>query len=133
MSKKGLAAGLAAFIVVFYFAIILYVLFAIQHINTLDNCVAALIFEFIGFVALGYFVMNGVWLKHIKIGYFVPLVLMTILYTIALDIVNIACVVSVKTTTFVLINLIILFIYCLISIPMYVMGMKYKENNEEEI
>jgi hypothetical protein len=113
---------LSSFLWVFYVAIILYVFFAVLNINTLQNFASALTFEIIGFVALAYFIFCNMFSKPIKVGYFVPLVITTVIYTIALDIVNFVCITSVSSVIFTLIHLVLLFVYCLVSIPMYLMG-----------
>ena len=110
------------FAIGFYIVIIMYIFFEILHIDTLKNFQSAMIFEIIGFVLLAYFILGNIALKPIKTGYFVPLMMVVILYTIILDVVNIAMVAHISHAKFVLINLIVLFIYCLISIPMYIMG-----------
>ena len=122
MGKKRLTAALTTFIIAFYVVIIMYVCFAVLHIDTLENFISAMIFEIIGFCLLTYFVLGNILTKPIKTGYFVPLILTTVVYTIALDVVNLACVVTMSNVFFVLVNLILLFIYCLVSIPMYIMG-----------
>lgn len=122
MGKKWLTATLTTFIIAFYVVIIMYVFFAVLHIDTLANFISAMIFEIIGFCLLTYFALGNILTKPIKTGYFVPLILTTVVYTIALDVVNLACVVTMSNVFFVLVNLILLFIYCLVSIPMYIMG-----------
>lgn len=122
MGKKGLTTALTTFIIAFYAVIIMYVFFAVLHIDTLANFVSAMIFEIVGFCLLTYFVLGNILAKPIKTGYFVPLILATVVYTVALDVVNIACVTAMSNVFFVLVNLILLFIYCLVTIPMYVMG-----------
>ena len=113
---------LSCFLWVFYVAIILYVFFAVLNINTLENFLSAMIFEIIGFIALAYFIFRSVSSKPIKVGYFVPLVMITVVYTVVLDVINIVCVTFVGSVFFTLIHLVVLFIYCLVSIPMYLMG-----------
>lgn len=122
MPKKGLSLTLSTFAIGFYIVIIMYIFFEILHIDTLKNFQSAMLFEIIGFVLLAYFILGNIALKPIKTGYFVPLMTVVILYTIILDVVNIAMVAHISHAKFVLINLIVLFIYCLISIPMYIMG-----------
>lgn len=124
MGKKSLTAILSSLVVCFYIAIIMYVFFAILHIDTLANFGSAMIFEIIGFVLLAYFILGNIFSKPIKTGYFVPLLMVTIIYTVILDIINLALIFSISHVFFVLSNLIILFVYCLISIPMYIMGRK---------
>ena len=57
MQKKALTIGLSAFATIFYFVIILYIFFAILHIDTLKNFETALAFELIGFFLLLYFIL----------------------------------------------------------------------------
>lgn len=120
--RKGLVSVLAACLLVFYIAIIMYVYFAIIHIEALANFESAMAFEIIGFLLLAFFVMSNLLSKRIKTGFFVPLVMVTVIYTIILDVINIACIVSIPHVIFMLLNFVLLFIYCLISMPMYVMG-----------
>lgn len=120
--KKGLAGILFGFILIFYMSIIMYVLFAILKIDTLANFKSAMVFEIIGFLILTYFIMSNLLSKRIKTGFFVPLIIVTVVYTVILNVVNIACIIAVPHTIFLLVNLVLLFIYCLISMPMYIMG-----------
>jgi hypothetical protein len=122
MGKKGVTVALTTFIIAFYVAIIMYVFFAVLHIDALANFISAMTFEIIGFCLLTYFVLGNILAKPIKTGYFVPLILVTVVYTIALDVINLACVATMSNVFFVLVNLVLLFIYCLVSIPMYIMG-----------
>ena len=122
MAKKGLATILSAFVLCFYIFIIMYVFFAIMHINTLENFVSAMVFEIIGFGLLFFFIIGSLLTSKIKIGFLVPILLVTVVYTILLDVLNIAFITSMPHVYFVLINLLLLFVYCVITIPMYVMG-----------
>ena len=122
MQKKGLTVGLSTFAICFYIAIIMYVFFAILHIDTLVNFETGLAFEIIGFVLLTYFIIGNIVSKPIKTGFFVPLLMITIIYTVLLDIINIAFITSIPHVFFVLVHFVILFIYCVVSIPIYIMG-----------
>lgn len=115
---------LSSLLWLFYIAIILYVLFAVLNVNTLENCFTVLVFEIIGFIALGYFIFCNMFSYSLKIGYLVPLLIVTVIYTIVLDVVNITFAASLGHVWFVLSNLVLLFVYCLISVPMYLMGRK---------
>ena len=122
MKNKGLTAVLASFIICLYIAIIMYVFFAVLCIDTQANFETAMVFEIIGFILLTYFVLGNILSKPIKTGFFVPLITETVIYTVVLDVINLIFVISMPNVFFVLINLILLFIYCLTSIPMYIMG-----------
>lgn len=116
--------GLSCFLWIFYVTIVLYVLFAVLNIDTLENYASALVFETIGFFALAYLIYSNIFLRSMKVGYLVPLVMVTVIYTIVLDIVNIVYIASISSVLFILIHLVVLFVYCFVSIPMYLMGRK---------
>lgn len=120
--RKGLTCVLSGFLLAFYIGIIMYVFFEILHIETLANFESAMAFEIIGFLLLTYFVMDNLISKRIKVGLFVPLVMVTVIYTVILDVINIVCIITMPHVFFVLLNFVLLFIYCLISMPMYIMG-----------
>ena len=122
MGRKGLTVALSLFMLCFYIGIIMYVMFRILHVDVSANFEAAMAFEVIGFLLLTYFVLCGVWMTNMKTGYFVPLMMVTILYTIILDVINFWCVTAMKNVWFVLVHFVLLFIYCLISVPMYIMS-----------
>lgn len=120
--KKALTIALSMFLMIFYFGIIMYMFFAVLHINILANFECALIFEIIGFLLLIYFVLNNILVKGLKTGFFVPLIFITVIYTIILNVINIVCIAIMPRLFFLLTNFLLLFIYCLISFPIYIMG-----------
>lgn len=120
--RKGLISTLAGCFLAFYIAIIMYIFFVILHIEALANFESAMAFEIIGFLLLIYLIMGNLLSKRVKAGFFVPLVMVTIIYTVILDVINIVCIISMSPIFFVLSNFVLLFIYCLISMPMYIMG-----------
>lgn len=122
--KKGNVIVLAGCLLAFYMAIIMYVFFAVLHIGIFLNFETALVFEIMGFLFLSYFILSNLLSKRIKTGFFVPLIGVNIVYTIILNIINMVCVITMPHAVFLLLNLVLLFIYCLVSIPMYVMGKK---------
>ncbi|WP_455903004.1 hypothetical protein [Clostridium sp.] len=121
MSKK-MTAVLSMLLLCFYGGIVLYVFFAILHIDALANFETAMAFQIIGFVCLIYFVHCGIYPGKIKTGFFVPLIVATVLYTCILDALNFTCVAQIKHIWFVLIHFITLFVYFMVSVPMYIMG-----------
>lgn len=120
--RKGLIGALSGCLLISYIGIIMYVFFAILHIETLANFESAMAFEIIGFLLLIYFVMGNLLSKRIKAGFLVPLVTITVIYTVILDVINIVFIITMPHIFFVLLNFVLLFIYCLISMPMYIMG-----------
>lgn len=122
--KKGLTAIVSLLMLGFYAAIVFYIFFAVIHINIFGNFVAAIVFEIIGIALLAIFIMQNILCGSIKTGYFVPLIIVTVVYTIILDAINIVYIALMPNVFFVLINLVLLFVYCMISAPMYIMGRK---------
>ncbi len=124
MKSSSITGVFASLLIVFYVSIIMYVFFGVAHIETLENFVAAIIFEIIGFILLAFFVLTNIFGRGIKVGYFASLIGITIFYTIILDVINLVFVRTISNSFFVLINLIVLFVYCLISVPIFIMGRK---------
>lgn len=120
--RKGLTGILSGCLLAFYIGIIMYVFFSILHIEALANFESAMAFEIIGFLLLIYFIIGNLLSKRIKVGFLIPLVMVTVIYTVILDVINIAFIVTMPHVFFVLSNFCLLFVYCLISIPMYIMG-----------
>lgn len=124
MKKREFALGFCVFMIFFYIAIVMYTLFFLLNIRTLGNFIAALFFEFIGIIVIAYFLLSNILSSNIKIGFFAPLIMINIFYILLLNVLNLGCITMMSSSTFVLLNLLILFIYCLISAPMYIMGRK---------
>ena len=120
--KKSLTIILSVFAIAFYTAILAYIFYAMFPVWFLVNFNSALMFELIGLVFLAFTVMEGVISKSVKVGYFVPRVMITITYVIILHILYIGLVIATPHVFFVLLNLVLLFVYCLLSIPMCIMG-----------
>ena len=96
----------------------------IFNIDETDNFGTAIIFEIIGIVLIAFFILGGILSESISTGYLVPLIMVTVIYALVLDVINIVMAGTMSNNFFVLINLIVMFVYCMISIPMYVMGRK---------
>lgn len=124
MKKREFALGFCVFMIFFYIAIVMYTLFFSLNIRTLGNFIAALFFEFIGIIVIAYCLLSNILSSNIKIGFFAPLIMITVFYILLLNVLNLGCITMMSSSTFVLLNLLILFIYCLISAPMYIMGRK---------
>lgn len=122
VSGKGITMAFSTFVLCFYLAIVMYVFGVVLDADTLVNFASAMIFEIIGFVLLTYFVLGGIVARPIKTGYLIPLIAITVIYTIILDVLNMVCVANMSHTYFILNNLVVLFVYSLISVPMYIVG-----------
>ena len=124
MEKRMMSIALYSMLLLFYAAIVMYVFFAIVHADKLANFQTGMIFEIIGFVLLAYFIIGGIAFSPIKVGFFPALLIITIVYTVILDAVNLVFITTITNPFFVLINLVLLFVYCMVAIPIYIMGRK---------
>lgn len=120
--KKGLTAVLAGGLLAFYMGIILYIFSLFLYTDAILNFKSAILFEIISFVPLTYIIMSNLLSKCVKTGFLVPLIMITIAYTVILNVINLVCISFIPHTAFVLINIVLLYIYCLVSIPVYIMG-----------
>lgn len=120
--RRGIATILSGCLLAFYIGIMMYTFFAVLHIEALANFESAMAFEIIGFLFLAYLIIGNLLSKRIKIGFFAPLIVATAAYTVILNVINIACVATMPHPFFVLFNFVLLFLYCLISMPIYIMG-----------
>lgn len=120
--KKETAATLAGGLLALYGGIIIYLFLAVLHGDTLENFASAMAFELISFLALICVIVGNILSERVKIGYFVPLVFVTVIYAVILDVVNAAYIATMSKSGFLLLNLILLFLYCCISLPLFVMN-----------
>ena len=120
--KKGYTFALAGCLLAFYIGIIMYVFFEVLHIHKYTNFVSALAFQMIGFLILMYVIVGNIWTRRIKIGFWIPLIIITVAYSVILDVMNIVYIHVAKSSLFILLQLVLLFVYCLLSIPVYMMG-----------
>ena len=123
-NKKGLSLFFTAFMLAFYFFIVMFAFFKILHIDLFENFFVAIIFEVISFAILSCLVFVKMLGKQIKTGYFVPLVIVTVIYMIIINLMNFVGIAFVPNVFFTLIHLVVLFVYCLLSIPMFIMGLR---------
>ena len=123
MSKRVSAFIFSYLILAFYIGIIMFALFCVAQAWRFVNCPSAVAFQAIGFIILAlvlYCVAGG----RMKIGYAVPLVLTTVIYTAVLDVICFVLLASAPVLLYILFNLILLLVYFLISVPMLVVGRK---------
>lgn len=120
--KKETAATLAGGLLALYGGIIIYLFLAVLHGDTLENFASAMAFELISFLTLICVIVGNILSERVKIGYFAPLVFVTVIYAVILDVVNAAYIATMSKSGFLLLNLILLFLYCCISLPLFVMN-----------
>lgn len=122
--KKSLTLVMTLFLLCFYMAIVMYVFFAVLHIEALKNFVCAMLFELLGFAFLVGIVISNIVDKSMKTGYFISLLMVTIFYNAILDVINMLFIFMMNNIFFVLVHLVLLFIYCIITVPMFLVGRK---------
>ena len=114
---------LPAILLVFYATIFSIITFGIIKFQRHDQFAVSMIFEIIGFLLLAAVaVVNMIANPPIKTGFFAPLTLATLFYTMLLHFLNIGLVQFLPAIWGVLLNLILLFIYLGIGIMMVVAG-----------
>ncbi len=123
-NKKTTAFALSLFLLAFYILIIMYLFFGVLEINELENCFAGMLFQCIGFLVLCVLVLGQIVAKPIKAGYFAPVVLITAFYTLILDLLNCWAIRLMPAPLFFFVHLLLLFVYCIVTVPMYLMGRK---------
>lgn len=123
-NKKTTTLALSLFLLAFYMLIIMYLFFGVLHIDLLENCFAGMLFQCIGFLILCVLVLGQIVARPIKAGYFAPIVLITAFYTLILDVMNCLAIMLMPTPLFFFLHLLLLFVYCIVTVPMYLMGRK---------
>lgn len=123
-NKKTTTLALSLFLLTFYMLIIMYLFFGVLHIDLLENCFAGMLFQCIGFLILCVLVLGQIVARPIKAGYFAPIVLITAFYTLILDVMNCLAIMLMPTPLFFFLHLLLLFVYCIVTVPMYLMGRK---------
>lgn len=118
---KTITMLLSLIIFLFYCVIIGYILFQVVNLDEHKNFVCGIIFEGIGILMLLITVMFGI-LKKVKIGFLLPVIVCTVIYTIILNSLNFFAYVAMTSNVFFLVHMVVLFIYLLIVVPMFVMG-----------
>ena len=114
---------LPAILLAFYLAIMCVVMFGIIKIHNHDHFGITLTFEIIGLLLLAAVaVVNMIANPPVKTGFFAPLTLTTLFYTMILHIINVILVQFIPTIWGTLLNLILLFVYLTIAIFMVMAG-----------
>ena len=120
---KTITILLSLIIFLFYCVIIGYILFQVVNLDEHKNFVCGIIFEGIGILMLLISVIFGI-LKRVKIGFLLPTIVCTAIYTIILNSLNFFAYAIMTSNVFFLAHMVVLFIYLLIIVPMLVMGKK---------
>lgn len=122
--SKITALVMRFFLLAFYVAIVLYVLLGVLHIDSMENFLVGIIFQIIGFCVLFFLILAGAGEQKLHLGYFVPIFIITVIYTVLLNVINMVAIAYAGKSIFLLLHLLLLFVYCLITMPMYYMGRK---------
>lgn len=131
MNNKGSATGtaIALFLSMFLIAILLVLMIGILKVTDYDAGIPATIFAAINMVLLAFvYGLGGAITKKIGVGGYAPVAGMTGVYTVVQFIYMFASYKEAKPMNYTLISMIILFVYCLISLPIALNGSKNKNS-----
>ena len=126
MEKKSspLSGILTLLLYLFYAAIMLFIMFELRGIKEAANYKAAMLFEGIGFVIGALVILSRSFAAKLDIGFFIPVLGITMLYTVVLHVLCIILLSIFSSKIFLLVNLLLLFVYCLVTVPMVLMNRK---------
>ena len=125
MTEKILIKRICSFIIVImYFAIVIYSLFNVVNITSKDSWLWTIVFEIIGAIIFIFYIIRVMDSKVIKFGYKVSLGLSVIAYNVIVVIQNIFQIRYPNIALFIMLQLITLFVFFIISMPMYIIGKK---------
>lgn len=125
MTEKILIKRICSFIIVImYFAIVIYSLFNVVNITSKDSWLWTIVFEIIGAIIFIFYIIRVMDSKVIKFGYKVSLGLRVIAYNVIVVIQNIFQIRYPNIAVFIMLQLITLFVFFIISMPMYIIGKK---------
>lgn len=107
----------------FFMAVVLVLMIGVLEIPDADNAVGAFVFVILEFIILfGVFGLGSTFIESMGIQMYTVLCTTTSIYVILGTIINCAIADSVGGAAFVLINLALLFVYALVSVPLFVTG-----------
>ncbi len=130
-NRSGSASGsvIAGFLSLFFIGIILFVLIGYVDILDYDAGTPALVFEIISLVAVGIVCGLAPAIKRaVGTACYASIAGITVIYAIAQLIFTLVSIDDIKTKTYILISLIVLFIYCVIVLPIGLNGAKNKND-----
>lgn len=125
--KASLGNVLSLFLLLFFFVIVLFVLFAVMNINEYDVFPAVLFFSVINFLILMVVIIGGSsFVKKIGFASYTSICVVTVIFSLLQFVYLGFGYQSALIISYTLYQLIVLFIYLLIIIPIVVLGAKNK-------
>ena len=124
MKKEKIIFGGGLFIIILYILILSQVYFTIYDRNMLMKIGLSMAFELINIIIILSVFAECVWRKSHKFAYAVSGIMVVLLYTVFQNVINLVSFIAISNNLLVLYNMILLFIYSLVSIPLYIMGRK---------
>lgn len=127
MNKKASVSTVtivsSAALLVFLFIILSFVWYDVLDLKISSNFMIGMCFWIINCIILILiFPVKMMSARKIEIGFYVPIIMVTIIYTLLLWGLIAFTLTTVEKTFFVLMNLLLLFLYLLIVIPMIING-----------
>lgn len=123
--KKEMLQRFLLLLFVCYFVITGYLFLAFAKIDMADKTLTGIVFEALGVMFVFIFIVRSiVKVQNMKIGYLVPIVTYTVIYTLFMNVLNIWGNSHLPLVCFTLSHMIWAMIYVLVVIPMYIMGIQ---------
>lgn len=128
--KSSLGMILTLFLLLFFYAIVLFVLFAVLNINEYKAFPAVLLFSIVNFIILLVVIGGGSEIcRAIGVASYISLCAVTVIFSLLQFIYLGFNYRSETITSYILFHLIILFMYFIIVIPMVLIGNKNNSKN----
>lgn len=125
-------------IVIFLYALAMFILmFDVSKVQNTEIHSSYLLFRILGFVIILLVTGISVYSDSFHIGNKAPMIMFTVIYTLAIDVLSWVAItsinnpekVSMSTAAFSLINVIILIVYAVLVLPIIYMGMHRKNQS----
>lgn len=122
MKKGKIIFGGGLFIIILYILILVQAYITIYNSNMLMKFGLSITFELINIIIMLSVLTECVLHKTLKFAYAVSGIMVMLLYTVFQNVVNLVSFIEISNNWLILCNIILLFIYSLVSIPLYIMG-----------
>lgn len=122
MKKGKIIFGGGLFIIILYILILVQAYITIYNSNMLMKFGLSITFELINIIIMLSVLTECVLQKTLKFAYAVSGIMVMLLYTVFQNVVNLVSFMEISNNWLILCNIILLFIYSLVSIPLYIMG-----------
>lgn len=113
--------------IILYIAFVLIAEFCVVHINQYASFGAAVIFTLLSLLAISIVVLLQATTNIFRIQWFAPIIAVTFLYLLIVDIMNFLLVRLLSSGMFILMHMAIILLYYVVIAPMILMGIKKED------